>query len=120
MWAQESALAAELTLDLYNSDKKSYQRIAITEVEGVKISKNCLKSGKMHCAAWKAVGQKAALTPTPGVGTVGNPAARYCHAHNANNRILLDAKKREYDYCVFSDGSMVDAWSLYNKHFQDR
>lgn len=112
------AQAADLGLKYYDSSTKVYKPIQVIEKDGVTISKDCLKSGKMKCQAWDAVLNKKALTPTPGVGVVGNPAARYCHDYNANNLIVLDAKKNEYDYCVFSDGSMIDSWSLYYKHFR--
>lgn len=110
--------AADLGLKYYDSSTKKYRPAEVFEKEGVTLSKSCLKSGKMKCQAWDAVLNRRTPTPTPGVGVIGNPAARYCHDHNANNRIVLDAKKNEYDYCVFSDGSMIDSWSLYYKHFK--
>ncbi|UXR65666.1 DUF333 domain-containing protein [Bdellovibrio bacteriovorus] len=113
-----SAWATDVTLKSYDSTKKVYISVPIIERDGVKISKNCLKSGKMQCEAWAAVGKKLTLTPTPGVGFVGNPAARYCHEHKAANHILRDEKQREFDYCVFADGSMIDSWTLFNKHFK--
>nr|BFD57967.1 hypothetical protein CKG001_00740 [Bdellovibrio sp. CKG001] len=118
MLGVEMVSAADLGLRYYDSIKKTYKPLQVIEKDGVTISKSCLKSGKMKCQAWDAVLNKKALTPTPGVGVVGNPAARYCHDYNANNLIVLDAKKNEYDYCVFSDGSMIDSWSLYYKHFK--
>lgn len=106
-----------MTLKVYNDKKKSYEVVSTVEFADVRISKSCKKSGKMNCQAWSAVESRRPLTGPAGVGVVGNPAARYCLDHKASNRILLDEKKREYDYCVFADGSMVDAWSLYNKHY---
>lgn len=112
-----TAIGGELDFKLFDAAKKSYRTVTMIERDGVTISKGCLKSGKMKCQAWAAVSKKIARAATPGVGVVGNPAARYCFDHNANNRILLDSKKREYDYCVFGDGSMIDSWSLFYKHF---
>lgn len=112
------AWAVNLGLKYYDSRAKAYKSLAVIEKDGVTISQACFKSGKLRCQAWDAVLNKKALTRTPGVGVVGNPAARYCHDHNANNRIVLDRKKNEYDYCLFSDGSMIDSWSLYYKHYK--
>ncbi len=111
--------AAPLEFRMYSADKKTYQTIQVTEFNGVKISASCIKNGKANCNAWNAVQNKVALSPS-GARVVGNPAAHYCLAQKSNNRIFLDQKNREYDYCVFSDGSAIDSWTLYNKHYGDK
>ncbi|MEK2643743.1 DUF333 domain-containing protein [Bdellovibrio sp. BCCA] len=106
--------AASLKLEMYSSEKKKYETVSVIDLQEFKISKNCIKSGKPSCQAWDATSKKSKTDLTG--PALGNPAARYCLEMGANNRILMDEKKREFDYCIFADGSMIDAWSLYNKH----
>ncbi|WP_347358785.1 DUF333 domain-containing protein [Bdellovibrio sp.] len=107
-------------LKLYSHTKKKYEVIAVISHQGLTLSANCQKNGKMNCDAWKAAQKKMAREETPDVGVIGNPAARYCLTQNALNRILKDEQGREYDYCVFPDGSAIDSWSLFNKHFTEK
>ncbi|AFX99790.1 hypothetical protein Bdt_0078 [Bdellovibrio bacteriovorus str. Tiberius] len=107
-------------LKLFNEDKKKYEVVTVIEYQGLTLSSTCQKNGKMNCDAWKAVQKKVARQETANVGVVGNPAARYCLAQNSLNRILKDQQGREYDYCVFPDGSAIDSWSLFNKHFAEK
>lgn len=105
-----------MKLQLFSAKTKSYQSVQIATMNDIKISKSCLeKKNKMNCQAWLAIQKKVADQSAPSP-MLGHPAARYCLANNAKNQILRDENQREYDYCVFSDGSMVDAWSLYNRH----
>ncbi|KYG60755.1 hypothetical protein AZI85_12250 [Bdellovibrio bacteriovorus] len=114
MFFSLAALCKDDALKLFSPKTNKYEIIKIVTKDGFKISSNCLKSGKLDCLAWKAA--KGSLK-TPQVGPlIGNPAAKYCSVFDANNRILKDEKAREYDYCVFPDGSMIDAWTLYNGH----
>lgn len=105
----------DVQLKLYSSDKKTYETILLIDYQKIRISKFCLKNQKMNCQAWTAIENKT-LSKKETASMLGNPAAKFCLQQNAKNKILLDDKKREYDYCIFQDGSMVDAWNLYNKH----
>lgn len=107
-----SAYSSEL--QLYSASTQKYESVTVVDYQGVKISKSCLKDGKPKCQAWNAVGRGVASIG--GGPLLGNPAAKYCGSHKAQNKILKDKMTKEYDYCVFPDGSMIDAWSLYNKH----
>ncbi|MDG0817302.1 DUF333 domain-containing protein [Bdellovibrio svalbardensis] len=111
-----SSFAATTELRMFSADKKKYDTVRVTEYQGVKISESCVKAGKANCQAWTAVQNKIPQTPPP-TAVLGNPAAHYCLDQKANNRILIDEKKREFDFCVFADGSVIDSWSLFNKHF---
>lgn len=110
-----SVRLSSFELQLFSKEKNKYETVALVDYQGVKISKSCLKSSQMQCQAWGAVLKKVEKQAPPS-RVAGNPAARYCLANNANNRILVDSQKHEFDYCVFSDGSMIDAWTLFNKH----
>ncbi|MFV3407676.1 DUF333 domain-containing protein [Bdellovibrio bacteriovorus] len=107
-------------LKMFTPETKKYVVVSVLDYQGLTLSESCLKNGKMNCDAWKAAQTKLDVAKTPNVGVIGNPAARYCLSHKALNRILLDAKKAEYDYCVFPDGSVIDSWTLYNKHFSKK
>ncbi len=47
---------------------------------------------------------------------IGNPASRNCTLLGGKSIILRDSKNRQYDFCRFQDESMIDSWSLYEKH----
>lgn len=104
-----------LNLKLY--EKEKYKDVAITEFQGAKISSSCIKKDKADCKAWTAFTGKPAKRSKAVKELLGNPAALYCADLKSMNRILKDDTGNQYDYCVFDDGSMVDSWSIYNKHF---
>lgn len=100
----------------FSNTKNQYENINIVSYQGFKISENCLENQPPKCEAWIALQEK--VTPqNSATPYIGNPAARYCFDHNANNQVLFDKQKKEFDYCMFKDGSAVSAWDLYNKHF---
>lgn len=111
------AIADDVQLKLYSPTKKTYEKITITNINGLKISKGCLNS-KQKCGAQVAVDNPKKLSES-NIGLTGNPAARYCQSYSAVSRILKNEKNQEYDFCVFPDGSMIDAWSLYGKHHKE-
>lgn len=116
----DSAAAASQKYQMFLTATKKYTTVTVINYQGLPVSESCLKKGKISCYAWSAAQGNKVLPQAPGVGVAGNPAARYCQAHNALSRILLDANKREYDFCVFEDGSVIDAWSLYYKHYGEK
>lgn len=95
----------------------SYKEIKIVEYQEAHFSSNCLKTGKPHCKAWTAYSGKPAPATKSNTPLAGDPAAQYCWALGAKNRILKSSENKQYDYCVFKDSSMVDAWNIYYKHF---
>jgi putative hemolysin len=112
---QLQAVAAgpeKMALKFFDAKEKKYKEMSLQKKEGAMMSANCLKT----CDALSALKKKAADPSREGINVVGNPAGTYCRAYNAKNIIFSDSKKREYDYCVFLDGSAIDAWDLYNRH----
>ena len=89
----------------------------MTEIQKAQFSTSCLKSGKPSCEAWKVFSGKAKTETESKIPLAGDPAAKYCWDVGAKNRILKSADNKQYDYCVFNDGSMIDAWDLYYRHF---
>ena len=110
-----NAKGSDLTLRLYNNEK--YEQIKILDFQKAHISSSCIKNGKPSCEAWNIFSGKPKPQSESKIPLAGDPAARYCWDIGAKNRILKSTDNKQYDYCVFSDGSMVDAWDLYYKHF---
>ncbi|QDK38016.1 DUF333 domain-containing protein [Bdellovibrio sp. NC01] len=107
---------AQTSLNYYENEK--YREVKISEYQGAKIGADCIKSGKPSCQAWTAyTGKPATESTKPNTTLAGNPAAQYCWDLKAKNRILKEKDGKQYDYCVFEDGSMIDSWTLYYKHF---
>ncbi|MFM6928486.1 MAG: DUF333 domain-containing protein, partial [Bdellovibrio sp.] len=100
--------AAELTLRLY--DGKRYEQVKTLEIQKTQFSANCLKNGKPSCDAWTVFSGKPKPESQNKTPLAGDPAAKYCWDVGSKNRILKSADNKQYDYCVFNDGSMVDAW----------
>ena len=108
------AYAYPSQLKLWKDDK--YIPVVIKEHQGLHLSDVCLKKSPANCDAFNAtkVVTTASATRT---GTVGHPASRYCHDKNGVVRILISNDNKQYDFCLFKDGSMIDSWELYYKHF---
>lgn len=116
MFLVPPSLAKSLNLK-YNIDGKSTV-VNIVEIKKNKVSANCLKNSS--CLAMKISNGKPAKIQVTKSPFVGNPGANYCWDVGAKNRILVDEKNNQYDFCVFEDGSMIDAWNLYSKHYPPR
>jgi putative hemolysin len=100
------------SLSLYNG--KSYDKIQVTQIEKLWVNDICVKNKK--CQALETAKTKKEM-PVNNTGLAGNPASTYCLANKGVPRILKDEKRQEYDYCIFKDGSLVDSWDLYSKHY---
>lgn len=109
------AWATDTSLRYYNNGK--YEQIKMTEIQKAHISSSCIKNGKPSCEAWKVLSGKPKPESESKIPLAGDPAAKYCWDVGAKNRILKSSDNKQYDYCVFADGSMIDAWDLYYKHF---
>ncbi len=103
-------------LDLKYFNNGSYQNVKIESFEGFKINSTCLASKPPKCQAYLATKIKLPLSKSP-LPVEGHPAARYCLDHKALNRILLDKDRKQYDYCLFTDGSLIDSWDLFYYNF---
>lgn len=88
---------------------KALIQVKSAKLDGVTFSKECESKA---CQAWKVFKSPKSWT-RPASKLRGNPASKHCKAQGGKGIILRDAKKRQYDFCLFKDGSMVDAWGLY-------
>ena len=105
------SLSKEIGLQYFVNGK--YIGIKIERIENLKI--NC--STKAKCKALAVAKGKPFKAEESTGPSYHNAGASYCWDVGAKNRILKDAKNNEYDFCVFDDGSMIDAWNLYSKHY---
>jgi putative hemolysin len=110
----QHAIAAE-TIDLKYLSNGKYLDVKIVKIGKSKVSIDC--QANTACTALKVANGKAFKIQLTSAPFVGNPGANYCWDIGAKNRILKDEKNNQYDFCVFEDGSMIDAWNLYSKHY---
>lgn len=106
------ALASSNIFQTYSSKVKKFEKVELVEIQGLKVSRSCLNG----CLALKHA-KKETRTLSESRELLGNPAGRNCIKKGGFNRIFFDERKREFDFCVFSDNSAVDAWALYYKNF---
>ncbi|CAE78265.1 DUF333 domain-containing protein [Bdellovibrio bacteriovorus] len=106
------ASAAFADLKIY--DGKVYKPLKVQEYQNLKLSVDCFKGKTPTCEAWSAAQKQAPRANLP-QALAGNPAARYCLDAGGENRIAKSEKGGEFDYCLFKDGSMIEAWGLYLK-----
>lgn len=92
----------------------TYVDVKIIRVGKSKVSANCKNS---MCQALKVANGNSLKSKISGAPFTGNPGANYCWDVGAKSKILEDQKNNQYDFCEFPDGSMIDAWNLYSKHY---
>ncbi|MBT4791562.1 MAG: DUF333 domain-containing protein [Halobacteriovoraceae bacterium] len=85
--------------------------IKIRQLKKVKVNQSCYES-KDNCMALKALNipKKKSIARK----LAGHPASLNCQRVQGNSIILQDKMKNEFDYCAFSDKSMVNSWDLLN------
>ncbi len=101
-------------LAIFKDEK--YEIFTTREVNKINYSENCFKANKPNCEAYKMSLEKFPVPP-PKNEFIVNPAASYCESMSGKNKIVLNSKKQEYDYCLFADGSMTDSWAVFLKHY---
>ncbi|MBC7398035.1 MAG: DUF333 domain-containing protein [Bdellovibrionales bacterium] len=100
----------------YSSDGK-YVDIKINIYESIRLNENCFAKEKPNCLAYKA-SKVLATNETPSkTDTIGHPASRNCGSRNGSSRILITKDDKQFDYCQFADGSMIDSWDLYYRNY---
>lgn len=89
-----------------------YESIQVIKYQTFNITSDCAKN---KCLALEAT-KKKVVTKVSRVPLLGNPASTYCKSAGGVSRILIGQDKKQYDYCMFQDESMIDSWDLYYKH----
>lgn len=93
-----------------------YTDVQVQEHLGLHITADCTKSKPPKCDALEATKEKV-LSKGSKAPFIGHPASNYCKSKNGSSRILIGKDNKQYDYCLFQDGSMIDSWDLYYKHY---
>ena len=112
LWMSPS-YASTLSLRYFVNNK--YTNVNIVQVGDLKVNELCRNLS--NCKAIAIAKGKPIQAKESTGSTFFNASSSYCWDVGAKARILKDAKNNEYDFCVFSDGSMIDAWNLYSKHY---
>lgn len=92
----------------------NYQVFTTTTYQKLELSKSCFKTAKPKCMAYSVSLEKAHPVKLKN-SDANNFAAHNCANVGGKNLIALDHERNEYNFCRFSDGSMVTAWSMYYK-----
>ena len=101
-------LLAQSVFYTFNNNGKS-EKIEINLYKKVKIDINCFKA-KKSCLAIKALSSKVSKKSSS-----GNPYSFYCQQVNGRPIILEDSKRNQYDFCQFTDQSMISSFDLYKE-----
>lgn len=91
------------------------QKIEVIKMNNIHFNKECQKLAE-KCHAFKAL--RMDLKTKHLSKLAGHPASKMCKTYGGQSIILKDEEKNEYDYCLFSDASMIDSWDL--KNFKER
>ncbi|MNK92137.1 hypothetical protein D3C87_1122550 [compost metagenome] len=89
---------------------EKYEVFKTEKQDGLEFKQGCLKD--KNCQALKASQGK---TTTAAKSQSFHPAASFCKARGGKNLVATNNLRDEFNFCQFSDGSMVTSWSLYNK-----
>lgn len=108
------ALPAPADVTLRLADGAKQRTVTLKVKEGLLVSPECFKKGA-PCEALKAHSKAQPLPANAVPELYGHPAARYCMGLGGKNRIGLAKDSGQVDLCAFADGSMADAWQLFNK-----
>ncbi len=94
----------------------SYLIFKTKKFEALELSEICFKSSKPKCEAYEfaQIKPKDLSIKVPGMN---NKSAIHCEAVGGRNLLALDNKNNQYNFCRFSDGSLVNSWSMNYKHF---
>ncbi|WP_413612888.1 DUF333 domain-containing protein [Bdellovibrio sp. HCB-110] len=109
------AFTAGTDLKLKYFVNNAYTQVQTQKIGNFRINDLCVK--KQNCKAMLVAKGKPFKVQETKAPFVGNPGANYCWDVGAKNRVLKDEKNNQYDFCVFEDGSMIDAWDLYRAHY---
>lgn len=97
--------------------KGRYHIFEVKEFNKLKLSKNCFnKKSQPKCQAYDIakIKVKDVVATVPGQT---NPASMHCSRMSGENLIAYDHENKEFDYCRFSDNSLVSSWSMLNSAY---
>ncbi len=94
---------------------EAYKIFKTKKYEEFELDMSCFKKAKPDCVAY-TMAQVKPKKPVFKHESINNIAAIHCADISGKNLIALDSKKREYNFCLFKDGSMLNSWSAYFKY----
>ena len=109
------ALDGQPVYTLIRRDLSQVSEIKVFGVDHTKVDESCLKK-QDSCEALKAYLKKPVASKEKKSSLSGHPASQHCSAIGGKVLILMDAEKNQYNYCQFSDNTMVSYWDLYEKY----
>ncbi len=83
--------------------------------EEFELETSCFKKDKPECDAY-TFAQVKLKNVNIKHEALNNFAAIHCANITGKNLIAFDADRKEYNFCFFKDGSMVNSWSVYFKY----
>lgn len=97
--------------------KNKYIKFKTKKYEGLELDMSCFtKSIKPVCKAYE-FSQIRPKNLKIKNEAMNNFAALTCESVFGSNLLALDFQRNDYNFCRFDDGSMVNSWSLFYKHF---
>ncbi len=105
----------EVPIDHYAVfEKETYRIFKTFQFERLDLSADCLnQDNKPKCLAYL----NSLNHPIESSKFRGSPASKICTELTGINLIAFNHKKQEVNFCEFKDGSMVNSWTLYYKHY---
>lgn len=93
-----------------------YLKFTTKKFQDLELDMSCFKTKTPKCEAFEfsEIKPKSLIMKNE---ALNNLAAIFCEAVHGRNLLALDRGRNEYNFCRFQDGSMVNSWSLYYKHF---
>lgn len=94
---------------------ESYKIFKTKTFEKLELSENCFKKTKPDCIAFAVSQSKPGPVKITTEGAT-NLAAINCANVGGKNLIGMNAKRDQFNFCRFEDGSMITSWSMYFKY----
>lgn len=81
--------------------------------DGVLIDQKC-KAKLANCLAYQRLKARKPAAQA-GLTNASSPATAYCEENEGSVFLLSNEAREEISICAFPDGTMVDAWGLFEK-----
>lgn len=93
---------------------EKYTIVKTKTIDGIIFDEKC--ATQKACEAKSALAKKKEFPSAPHPA-MQNPAAHYCTSYGAKNLVAVSPTGGEVNFCHFKDGSYVNSWDLFYKHF---
>ncbi|XGC80998.1 DUF333 domain-containing protein [Bdellovibrio bacteriovorus] len=93
---------------------EKYTVVKTKTLNGIVVDEKC--ASQKNCEAKNALNTKKEFPSAPHPA-MQNPAAHYCTSYGAKNLVAVSPTGGEVNFCRFKDGSYINSWNLFYKHF---